>query len=144
MSLPLISRNAFVDSSAYYGLTDAHDVRHHDALAIRDRLIAERWRLFTTNFVLAETHALLLSRLGRATAARVLFEIDRSATTIVRVTAADERRARAIIAQYDDKEFSLTDGASFAVMERLGFVYAFTFDRHFAQYGFTALNPVHP
>jgi hypothetical protein len=26
-------------------------------------------------------------------------------------------------------------------MERLGLVYAFTFDRHFAQYGFIALTP---
>jgi len=34
---------------------------------------------------------------------------------------------------------SLTDAASFAVMERLRLPAAFTFDRHFAQYGFTVL-----
>ncbi len=42
--------------------------------------------------------------------------------------------------QYDDKDFSLTDATSFAVMERIRVPYAFTFDRHFAQYGFTVLT----
>ena len=50
-------------------------------------------------------------------------------------------RAREIIRQYEDKSFSLTDATSFAVMERLRISYAFTFDRNFAQYGFTILTP---
>jgi uncharacterized protein len=141
MSSAVPGRRALVDSSASYALIDPRETWHAEALAIRDRLIAERWRLFTTNFLLAETHALLVSRMGRAVAARALFEIDRSATTVIRASAADERRARAIIAQYDDKAFSLTDAISFAVMDRLGLVHAFTFDRHFAQYGFIALTP---
>jgi hypothetical protein len=44
---------------------------------------------------------------GRREALRVLEEIERSDTIIVRVTPADERRARAIIAQYDDKGFTV-------------------------------------
>jgi predicted nucleic acid-binding protein len=55
------------------------------------------------------------------------------------VTPADVERAKAIIYQYDDRDFSLTDATSFAVMERLRIPTAFTFDRHFAQYGFTVL-----
>lgn len=84
---------------------------------------------------------LVLNRVGRRDALRILQEIDRSATIIVRVTPADERRARAIIAQYDDKDFTLTDATSFAVMERLGIGHAFTFDRNFTQYGVTVLTP---
>lgn len=34
-----------------------------------------------------------------------------------------------------------TDAISFVVMERLGITRAFTFDRHFEQYGFTVLTP---
>ncbi len=41
------------------------------------------------------------------------------------------------------KDFSLTDATSFALMERLGVRFAFTFDRNFAQYGLTALAPEH-
>ena len=43
--------------------------------------------------------------------------------------------------KYQDKDFSLTDAISFAVMERLQITQAFTFDRHFAQYGFTLVQP---
>lgn len=137
-------RRVLMDTSAYYALTDTHQGTHAAALAIRQRLIRERARLFTTNLILAETHALLLVRLGRAVALRVLTAIDQSATTIVRVSAADEQRARQIVVQYDDKNFSLTDAASFAVMERLGIAHAFSFDRHFAQYGFTILAAAQP
>jgi uncharacterized protein len=52
-----------------------------------------------------------------------------------------DRRATAIIRQYDDKAFSFTDAASFAVMQRLGIRHAFTFDRHFQQFGFSVLAP---
>jgi predicted nucleic acid-binding protein len=45
--------------------------------------------------------------------------MERSATTVIRVRAVDEVRARQIIYRYDDKDFSLTDAISFAVMERL-------------------------
>lgn len=134
------SRAVFVDSGAFYALSDPTDASHPEARTIATRLAAERWRSFTTNFVVAETHALVLARRGRAAAARVLAEIDTvSARVIVRAEEEDERRARAIIRQYADKDFSLTDAISFAVMERLGIGHAFAFDRHFAQYGFTVL-----
>jgi uncharacterized protein len=41
--------------------------------------------------------------------------------------------AREIIVQCTDKDFSLTDAISFAVMERPGIPQALVFDRHFAQ-----------
>jgi predicted nucleic acid-binding protein len=66
--------------------------------------------------------------------------MEESPTTLVWVTPADVARARTIIYQYTDKDFSLTDATSFAVMERLGLRLAFTFDRDFAQYGFTVLT----
>ena len=70
--------------------------------------------------------------------------IDRSAATIVRVKWADEQRAREIIFSQTDKNYTLTDATSFAVMERFGIGSAFTFDRHFAQYGFAVLGPEEP
>lgn len=67
--------------------------------------------------------------------------MDRSSTIIAPVTARDQRRAREILQRYDDKDFSLTDALSFAVMERLAIPNAFTFDHHFAQYGLNVLTP---
>jgi len=134
-----------VDSAAYLTLSDPREANHAEARAMAERLADRRWRVFTTNFVVAETHALVLGRHGRDVAARVLRGIDTSAsTTLVRVSARDERRAREIIEQYADKGFSLTDAISFAVMERLRIGYAFTFDRHFAQYGFAVLGGTAP
>jgi predicted nucleic acid-binding protein len=138
--LPGHSRRLLIDTSAFFALTASRDDDHRTALAIQQRLITERWRLYTTNLVLAETHALLLTRLGRTIALRTLQRIDHSTTTIVRISGADETRAREIIIQYDDKDFSLTDATSFAVMERLRIPYAFTFDRNFTQYGLAVLT----
>jgi predicted nucleic acid-binding protein len=138
MSLP--PRRVLIDTSAFFALTAPRDAAHHPALAIQQRLITERWRLYTTNLVIAETHALVLARLGRTIALRTLQRIDQGTTTIVRVSMADERRAREIITQYDDKDFSLTDATSFAVMERLRIAHAFTFDRNFVQYGLSVLS----
>ena len=134
------ARRALVDASAYFALLDHDDANHAQARSISHHLIAEGWRLFTTSFVLAETHALLLNRLSQAIATRFLREMEHSPTTLVWVTPADVHRAKAIIYQYTDKDFSLTDATSFAVMERMGIPTAFTFDRHFAQYGFTVLS----
>jgi predicted nucleic acid-binding protein len=56
------------------------------------------------------------------------------------VREADEARAREIIRHLSDKDYSYTDATSFAIMERLHIKEIFSFDQHFAQYGFT---PVH-
>lgn len=134
------SFQALLDTSAYYALIDTAENTHRKAQEIQHRLIAERWRLITTNFILAETHALVLSRLGYHTALRILQDIDTSSTAIVRITLADEREARELLVKYDDKRFSLTDALSFAVMERLSISHAFTFDRNFMQYGLRSLT----
>jgi predicted nucleic acid-binding protein len=140
---PSHSRRVLVDTSGYFAATNRRDTNHSRGTAVLAQLIAERRPLFTTNFILAETHALLLTRVNREIAARVLFEIDKSRmTTVVRVSAADEARAREIIQRYQDKSFSLTDATSFAVMERLGIVQSFTFDVNFAQYGFAVIPDI--
>lgn len=134
-------RRVFVDTSAYFALAVPQDANHHVAQTLLKAISEQALRVFTTNFVLAETHALILARRGRAVAGRVLDEIESSNSTIVRASARDERRAREIIHQYDDKDFSLTDAISFGVMERLHIAQAFAFDRNFTQYGFIVLTP---
>jgi uncharacterized protein len=139
---PRDARRVLVDSSAYYASINRKAALHKQVLDTFAHLGSQRRQLFTTNFIVAETHALTLNRLGRDIAARMLGWIDDSATTIIHISKADERRAREIIFTHDDKDYSFTDATSFAVMERLRIGAAFTFDRHFVQYGFAVLGSV--
>ena len=140
--VPVIPGPIFVDTTAYFAAANRRDAGHEPVAALMSDFVQERRRLVTTNFVLAELHALLLTRLDRRIAAQVLAEIDASKlTTVERVTADDERRAREIVFGYADKDFSLTDAISFAVMERLSIRQAFTLDRNFVQFGWVMLDP---
>ena len=136
MSAPEGNRRVLVGTSAYYAAVDQRDASHPAVAATLPILLAERRQLITTNAVLFELHGLLLNRLGRRVALETLDEL-RASQTVVRVRGRDETRAEAILVQYDDKDFSLTDALSFAVMERLGIQTAFSLDRHIAQYGWT-------
>lgn len=77
----------------------------------------------------------MLSALGIERAARFLRNVEASSTTVIRVRAHDEDSAKQILYRYTDKDFSLADAISFAVMERLGITYAFTFDCGRAGFG---------
>ena len=135
------SRSGFVDSSAFHALVSTRDANHAAALVIAQRLNAERWHLFTTDFVRAEAHALILNRVGHHAADTFLRTLRvGSPTTIIRVDERDEEKALALIDRYRDKDFSLTDATSFIVMERLGITNAFTFDDDFRQYGWIVLS----
>jgi predicted nucleic acid-binding protein len=124
----------FVDTSGFFAVINAADANHEDARAVFARAVAERLRVFTTNFVMAETHALLFVREGHHIALQFLRSVATSNVSLVRVTVADEAAAVAIIEEYDDKDFSYTDASSFAVMRRLGTDEALSFDRHFVQF----------
>jgi len=130
----------FVDTSAYYAFLDRTDTSHTSAQVIFPKLLSDGSELFTTNFVLAETHALLLNRIGRDAAMRFLDTFFQSTMILVRVTEADETIAREILRATGDKEYSYTDATSFAVMDRLHIKEALTFDHHFAQHGYSTLN----
>ena len=131
-----MSGRVFVDTSAYYALMDTGATRHAQALRSFQRLSGEHTIFYVTTFVVAELHAMLLTRTYRALAARVLEDIYASSIIILRATERDETRAREIIRQHSDKEYSFADAISFAVMERLHLRHAWTYDHHFSQYGF--------
>ena len=132
--LVLPKRSGLSDSSFFYAAANRRDPFHEQVRQILLQAQRQHWTLVTTNFVIAETHALMLSRMGRQRAADWLRHI-RSAVLIIRPTEGDEERALDIIFGYTDKDFSFTDTLSFAVMERLGIKVAFSLDEHFVQYG---------
>jgi uncharacterized protein len=126
-----------VDTSAVFALLDRSDANHAAARSSLAGLQKRRAEPFLTNLIVAESHALLLARLGGAIARTWLLG---NTWPIERVTGEDEERARAIIARYVDKTYSYTDATSFAVMERRGLKVAFAFDPHFRQHGFQLVD----
>lgn len=130
----------FVDTSAFYAVIDNNDQNHNSAVAIMRELARHPSKLFTTNFILAETYALLLTRLGRNFAIQFLEGVETGSTTMVRASAVDEKQARIILKKYYDKNFSLTDAISFSVVDRLKISHSFSFDKNFVQYGLHILT----
>lgn len=141
-SIPtLAERRVFIDTSAYYALAVPRDADHEAARTTLHHLANARYRMYTTNVLVIECHALLLARVGPARAGNFIRDMDAGNTTLIRVRALDEERAKAVLFRYTDKDFSFADAISFVVMERLGISRVFTFDDHFAQYGFTIASP---
>ena len=95
-------RRVFVDSSAYLAVLDRRDEHHQEALAITDRLVQGRYRLFTTNTVIIEAHALILSTMGITQASAFLRETESSRIVMILTRASDEELARQIIFRYQD------------------------------------------
>ena len=97
-------------------------------------------RAVTTNLVIAETHALLLRRVGRPTAHAFVHEVVRVPNAVVWSTPEIEARARLDwLDRYHDQDFSYTDAVSFAVMAERDIREALTLDHHFAVAGFVTL-----
>jgi predicted nucleic acid-binding protein len=125
-------KEVFIDTGAFYAALNQKDKYHQEAVQLFTRAVEEEWQLFTSNFVVAETHALILTRLGRDLATDWLRDVP---AVVVRVTEVDESKAKRIIFGYQDKEFSYCDATSFAVMERMRIREVVAFDPHFTQYG---------
>jgi uncharacterized protein len=135
-------KRVFVDSGGFFALLAHKDQFHQHARALFELANRERWQLVTTNAVLIETHALLLTRSqgGRQAALGFLDVVMSDAYRIERILRTDEDAAIKLIRTHQDKSYSLCDALSFVVMERLHIDQAIAFDRHFREYGrFTVL-----
>lgn len=120
------------DSSAILAILDADEPAHKPALQVADSLARAHRPGFITNYIEVEVHALLLRRLGRTAALRWLLQ---RTLPLERVQESEEEQARAILARYADKDWSLCDAMSFALMEARCVPAAFSYDQHFRQWG---------
>ncbi len=127
----------FVDTSAWYPLVDRSAPGHARLAAVLRERITDGWTLVTTNLVLAESHALIMRRIGNEPALSFLLDV-RAAPNIVEFSTPEreERAERDWLARYRDQAFSLTDAVSFTVMAERGIGEALALDRHFATAGF--------
>ena len=127
-----MTRAVLWDSSAILALLDADDADHLRAVAVAREIASDGRPSFITNYIEAETHALLLRKLGRTVARQWLLT---GGLPVVAVLPPEEQRAKEILARHVDKDWTLGDTISFAVLEARRISRAFTFDHHFRQYG---------
>lgn len=132
-------RLIFGDTSALFCLMDRSSKAHRQVVHSLQNLAKRGCGLITSNFIVAETHALTVVRLGPDQGRLFLQSIFDGGVSVERVAEQDELRARQILMTYTDKGYTYTDATSFALMERLEIETALTLDRHFEQYGFVRL-----
>lgn len=135
----------FVDTSALLAFLDADQPRHSEVIDAWERAMAEERRLFTSNYVLVESFALVQRRLG-LDALRALADV---LVPILRPLWIDEAlHAAAVAALFtaSRRKLSLVDCTSFELMRRHGLTEALALDDDFARQGFRLLpshSPAH-
>jgi predicted nucleic acid-binding protein len=132
----------FGDASYWIALCDADDEFHEQATEYSNLLKLERAPIVTTQLVLNE---MLNPRSGTTRAQRLaavlmVDEINRNHRISVEPqSSAQFAEAFEWMRHRIDKEWSITDCASFLVMQEHGITEALTSDRHFEQAGYIAL-----
>jgi uncharacterized protein len=132
--------NIFIDTSALLAVLDADDANHRAAKRSWESILAAGDTLVSHNYVLVETSALVLRRLGLE-ALRALEGDIMPILHVLWVTRDVHAAAAAAQLAAGRRSLSLVDCASFEFMRRTGVRTAFAFDRHFLEYGYTLLTP---
>src|SRR5947207_13735812 len=92
-----LPQRLFIDSSAFYAIVDTSDGNHTRAANIATRIAASTTKLYITNFIRAETHALILNRAGHYHADRFLHDVANTPSlTVFYATPNDETQALAL------------------------------------------------
>ena len=130
--------NIFIDTSALLAVLDADDANHRAAKRSWENIITAGDTLVSHNYVLVETSALVLRRLGLE-ALRVLEGDIVPMLRVFWVTRDLHAAAAAAHLAAGRRSLSLVDCASFEIMRRTGVRTALAFDRHFLEYGYEIL-----
>ena len=134
-------RRVFVDTSAWLAVTDSSDVHHVQAADTYTRLLGSHTVLVVTILVIAETQIWLRRRFGSEEALAFLKNINESMQIeIVYPDSTLEKKAKQILHQYADQDFSLADAISFAWLKEAGLSDAFSYDLHFVTAGFNLVT----
>ncbi len=129
----------FVDTGPLLARYLVGDAYHRRALSTWKTLRGRR--LFTSNYVLAETWTLLGRRAGRGFAAQRAIDLHSSPSWSILYADRDtDLAAIRLMEKYADQSMSFTDCVSFALMRQHRISQAFTFDHHFLLAGFEVVG----
>ena len=130
----------FVDTSAWLALINKSDVFHVKAKNIRDILLRDNIQFIVTDYVIVEVANSLSKIPWRSSAIQLINSIQLSENIrVVEINKEIYNEAWGLYSNRTDKEWGLTDCASFVVMKRYAITIAFTNDHHFEQMGFNIL-----
>jgi len=130
----------FADAGYWIALVDERDSLHQHAQRATQR--RERLSIVTTEMVLVEvfSHMARGGAGNRRKASGMLAALRANARVEIVPQSSEQFNAAADrFAAREDQRWSLTDCASFLVMEERGITEAFAYDRDFEQAGFAAL-----
>jgi predicted nucleic acid-binding protein len=128
----------FVDTSAFLAVLNADDEYHAAARKTWEPLITGQEIMLCNNYILIETLALLQNRFG-IRAVRVFQDDILPMLEIRWVNEAIHQQAISALLGANQRNLSLVDCTAFETMRQAGITQAFTFDRHYASYGFTMI-----
>ncbi len=134
--------DVFADTSGLANLVDASEAFHGLAVQIFEELRSENRLLVTTNYILNEFAATLISplRTPKKTILQIMDDLRASLSfSIQHVDASLADRGYQLFRSREDKSWSLVDCTSFVLMKDLDLTEALTNDQHFEQAGFTRL-----
>jgi len=132
----------FVDTAGWGHLVDPTQEFHKQASILYRSFRRQGSRLVTTNYILAELVALLMSplRLPRAKIIAFVAALKSSPyVDILHVDATLDAQSWQLLVERSDKDWSLVDCSSFVIMQKVGLREALTTDRNFEQAGFVRL-----
>ncbi len=132
--------NIFADTAAFIALLVRRDEFYNSANKIMAELSEKDTKLITTEMVLFELANALSASEFRAVVIILIDEL-RTLPNVEVVWASVKlfEKAWSLYRERPDKEWSLTDCASFVVMKEREINLAFTSDKHFEQAGFVRL-----
>ena len=128
----------FVDTSALFALLVASDTNHSKAKRAFRVLETREARLLTSSYVLVESYALLLHRVG-LDAVRDFRGDFAPLLDVMWVNAELHEAGMDLLLERRSRKISLVDAVSFQVMRSERIDEAFAYDRHFEQEGFTVV-----
>jgi predicted nucleic acid-binding protein len=131
----------FLDTAYIFALVNTRDQWHGLAVEWQQKLEGEQRPLLTTELILVEIADGLSAIKFRAQASQIIAALQSSPhVEIVPFTSQLLADALTLYEQRQDKDWGLTDCASFVVMRARGIVEALTVDEHFQQAGFQTLS----
>lgn len=130
----------FLDTAYVNALINTRDQWHEAAVRWEQKLAVDRRRLMTTEFILVEIADGLAAVRFRVQAAQAIAALQ--ASPLVEIIPASSKLFTSALELYrsrPDKDWGLTDCASFVVMHERAISEALTTDERFRQAGFRAL-----